>query len=43
MRSPCPSWNKRFNREQLIGLILSDTKFIDESEDIGEYLKLVRG
>ncbi|MDW6052401.1 type I restriction endonuclease subunit R, EcoR124 family, partial [Klebsiella pneumoniae] len=27
------------NREQLIGLIQSDAKFIDEREDIAEYIR----
>jgi len=29
----------RMNREQLIGLIQSDAKFLDEGEDIAEYIR----
>ena len=34
-----PAGKRTMNREQLIGLILADAKFIDEREDIADYIR----
>ena len=34
-----PAGDREFSREQLIGLIASDAKFLDEREDITEYVR----